>query len=144
MPIQVTTNKNAVRQLIVDMRDAADGAFDRVVDVLDDSGPTFVRSARRFAPIDTGSLRRRIYYKVFTSSRNPRMRLGPMNSSPDRRAGDKNAIAYAGYVHDGTSRVGPRPFMDQAVAKHTTDQGKLMRGLRKAGVANLGRSTGGI
>ena len=144
MAFRVTINKNAVRGLIVDMKDAADGASDRVAAVMEDTGPTLVRTARRLVPVDTGSLQRRIWYKVYTSGPNPRMRFGPMHSSPDKRGGDKNAIKYAGYVHDGAQGRAPRPFIDQAVAQHTTDQGKFVRGLRKAGVARLGKSTGGF
>lgn len=144
MPVRVTVQKHALRGLIVDMKDAADGAKDRVADVMEDTGPMFVRSARRFAPEDTGALRRRIWFKVYTSAANPRMRLGPMNSSPDRRGTDRNALQYAGYVHDGTHKMAARPFMQRAVEKHTTEQGRFYRGLRKAGVANIGRSTGGL
>jgi hypothetical protein len=143
MSLRITVNQNAVRGLIVDMKDARDGAAPRVAKVMEATGPTLVRTARRVVPVDTGSLYRRIWYKVYTSGPNPRMRFGPMNSSPDRRGSDKNALEYAGYVHDGTASMGPRPFIDQAVAKHTTPQGKFMRGLRAAGVARLGRSTGG-
>lgn len=144
MSLRVTVNQNALRGLIVDMKDAKDGAAGRVVDVFEDVGPTLVRTGRRYVPVDTGSLQRRIWYKVYTSGPNPRMRFGPMNSSPDRRGTDKNALRYAGFVHDGTARMAARPFIQQAVDKHTTAQGKLMRGLRAAGVANLGKSTGGV
>ena len=144
MPFRVTVQANAVRGLLIDMKDATDGAYERVVDVMEATGPTLVRTARQRVPVDTGSLKRSIAYRVYTLTRHPRMRFGPFRSSPDRRGGDKNVLDYAGYVHDGTARMGPRPFIDEAVAKHTTDQGKFMRGLRKAGVANLGRSTGGF
>lgn len=144
MPLRINVNKRGVRSLIVDLDEAADGIEQRVIDVMEDSGPMFVRSARQYVPVDTGALKRRIWFKTYLTSKNPRLRVGPMNSSPDRLGSDRNALKYAGFVHDGTSRMAARPFVTRAVRKHTTPQGKFMRGLRRAGVAGLGKSTGGL
>ena len=73
----------------------------------------------------------------------PRLRLGSLKRNKNPKSG-KLAQTYAGYVHDGTWKMDPNPYVDIAVDRHTTEQGAFMRGLRKAGVAHIGRSTGGM
>lgn len=141
MSISVDIDQHAVAFLIADLVNAEVGIKDRVADVMESSGPTFVRSAVQFAPEDTGALRASIGYTV--ARRTPRLRVGSIKRTKNPKSG-RLAKSYAGYVHDGTSRMAPRPFVDKAVKKHTTAQGRFMRGLRKAGVANIGRSTGGL
>lgn len=141
MGISVTTDQKAVHFLIADLVDAETGITDRVADVFERSGPTFVRTAKRLAPKDTHALEKSIDYTVARSI--PRLRFGPMKRTKNPKSGQL-AISYAGYVHDGTSRMPGRPFVTQAYERHSTDQSNFMRGLRKAGVANIGRSTGGL
>lgn len=140
MSIQVEINDKAILKLLVDIDKAGRGVKDRVADVYKASGPTFVRTTKRFAPVDTGALRKSIGFTV--NRRMPRLRFGSIKKSINPKSG-KPASTYAGYVHDGTARVGPRPFVRQAFNKHTTPQGNFMRGMRKAGIADIGKSTGG-
>ncbi len=141
MSIQVEVNDRAILKLLIDIDRAGSGVKDRVADVYKATGPMFVRSAKRFAPEDTGALRRSIGYTV--NRRIPRLRFGSIKKSINPKSG-RPASTYAGFVHDGTTRMGPRPFVRQAFKKHTTAQGAFMRGMRKAGIADLGRSTGGV
>lgn len=127
--------------LVVDLDDAADGIEDRVADVFEDSGPTFVRTMRRIVPKDTHALEESLGYSV--QRKGPVMRLGVTGHVINPKSGQPTT-AYASYVHDGTWKMHPRPFLDMAFYKHTTPQGKFMRGLRRAGVGNIGRSTGGL
>lgn len=140
MSIQVEIDDKAILKLLADIDKAGSGVKDRVADVYQATGPTFVRSAQQFAPEDTGALRRSIGFTV--NRRMPRLRFGSIKKSINPKSG-RPASTYAGYVHDGTARMGPRPFVRQSFKKHTTQQGNFMRGMRKAGIADLGRSTGG-
>ena len=140
MSIRVTVGANAVRFLVADLVDAAVGINDRVGDVYDETGPRIVRSARQNVPKDTHALEKSIGYTVNRAI--PRLRVGSIISSINPKT-NRPASSYAVYVHDGTSRVGPRPYISDAIKRHTSDQSNFMRGLRKAGVANIGRSTGG-
>jgi hypothetical protein len=127
--------------LTEDLANASRGIKDRVADVMVASGPTFVRTMKRLVPKDTRTLEKSLHFTV--ARREPRLRLGSLkrNINPKTR---RLAQTYAGYVHEGTSRVPSRPFVSQAIDLHTTDQGRFMRGMRAAGVANIGRSTGGL
>ena len=127
--------------LIVDLHDAQEGIEGRVADVFEGTGPMFVRTMERIVPVDTGALQESLGYDV--QRRGPVMRLGVTSLVINPKSG-KPSSDYAAYVHDGTWKMNPRPFLDMAVYKHTTPQGKFMRGLRKAGIGNIGRSTGGI
>ena len=127
--------------LVVDLIDAESGIEDRVADVMSSSGPTFVDTMQRIVPVDTGSLQESLGYRV--QRKGPVMRLGVVDHVINPKSGQPTTD-YASYVHDGTWKMNPRPFLDMAVYKHTTPQGKFMRGMRKAGVANIGRSTGGL
>ncbi len=140
MSIQVEVDDRAILKLLADIDKAGSGVKDRVADVYQATGPTFVRSAKQLAPEDTGALRRSIGFTV--NRRMPRLRFGSIKKSINPKSG-KPASTYAGYVHDGTAKKGPRPFVRQSFKKHTTDQGNFMRGMRKAGIADLGKSTGG-
>ena len=141
MAASVDVNQRAVFWLLEDLIDANAGIKERVAEVYVKSGPTFVRTAQRLSPEDTGALKRSIHFTV--AKRIPRMRIGSIKRVKNPKTG-KLATTYAPYVHDGTSRMAPRPFIWQAVMQHTTPQGNFMRGLRKAGVGNIGRSTGGL
>lgn len=141
MPISVDIDARSVHWLTEDLHNAASGIKDRVADVMTESGPRMVKTAKRLVPKDTHALERSIDYTV--NRRIPRMRVGPMKLTKNPKSG-KLAISYAGYVHDGTSRMPPRPFVWDAIKQHTTDQSRYMRGMREAGVANIGRSTGGL
>jgi len=140
LSIQVEINDKAILELLADIDKAGREVKDRVAEVYKKTGPTFVRSAKRFTPVDTGALQRSIGYRV--NVKLPSLRFGSLNRSINPKSG-KPASTYAGYVHDGTPRMGPRPFLSQSLKKHTTREGNFYRGMRKAGVANLGRSTGG-
>ena len=140
MSIRVTADAVPLRALIIDIDHAAVGIKDRVVDVFDASGPMFVRTMKRIVPKDTRTLEKSLAYSV--NRRNVTLRLGSLKTNKNPKSG-RLARTYAGYVHDGTSRMPPRPFIQQAIDRHTTDQSGFMRGLRKAGVGNIGRSTGG-
>jgi len=141
MPISVDIDAHSIHLLQFDLREASAEIKTRVADVMQTSGPTFVNAAKQRVPVDTGALQRSIDFTVLR--REPRLRVGPMRRIKNPKSG-KLAISYAGYVHDGTSRMPPRPFVWDAVKAHTTDQGRFMRGLREAGVSNIGRSTGGL
>jgi hypothetical protein len=136
----VTVDDDAVGRLIVDLSDASRNVKDRVADVYKKSGPTFVREMQRVVRVDTGTLRRSLHFTV--NRRIPRMRLGALKRNKNPKSGQL-AQDYAGYVHSGTWKMTPNPFIDMAYNRHSTEQGSFMRGLRKAGVANIGRSTGG-
>ncbi len=140
MSITVEIDDAAILKLIADTDKAGRDVKDRVAAVYRATGPTFVRSAQRFAPEDTGALRRSMGHSV--NKKMPRLRFGSIKKSINPKSG-RPASTYAGFVHDGTARVGPRPFLLQSFRKHTTPQGNFMRGMRRAGVANLGKSTGG-
>ncbi len=141
MSIQVEINDRAIAKLLIDIDKAGRDVKDRVADVYTSTAPMFVRSAKQFAPEDTGALRRSIGSTV--NRRMPRLRFGSIKRSINPKSG-KPASGYAGYVHDGTAKKGPRPFVRQSYKKHTTAQGAFMRGMRKAGIGNLGKSTGGL
>ena len=141
MSIQVETKDFGLVDLIIDIDNAKKGVRGRVADVFVATGPTFVRSAWQFAPEDTGALRRSLDHKV--NRRMPRLRFGTLKRSINPKSG-KDAKTYARFVHGGTARMGPRPFLTQALKRHTTPQGAFMRGMRKAGIANIGKSTGGL
>lgn len=140
MSIQIEIDDKAIAKLLIDIDKAGRGVKDRVADVYQGTGPIFVRSAKQFAPIDTGALRRSIGFTV--NRRMPRLRFGSIKKSINPKSG-RPASTYAGFVHDGTAKMGPRPFVRQSFKKHTTQQGAFMRGMRKAGIADLGKSTGG-
>ena len=140
-PLTVEMNGQQVRHLMFDLHEASTGVKTRVAVVMRATGPTFVRTAKRLVPKDTRALERSIGFTVRTKPE-PRMRLGSMKRTINPKS-RKLAMTYAGYVHDGTSRMKPRRFIDDAITMHTTAQGNFMRGLRKAGVANIGGSTGG-
>ena len=141
MSIQVETKDFGLVDLIIDIDNAKDGIVGRVADVFVASAPTFVRTAKRLTPVDTGALQRSLDSRV--NRRMPRLRFGTLKRSINPKSG-KDAKTYARHVHGGTARVGPRPFLTQALRRHTTPQGTFMRGMRKAGVANIGKSTGGL
>ncbi len=140
LSIQVEITDKDLLKLIEDIDKASREVKDRVATVYKGTGPIFVRSAKRFTPVDTGALRKSIGYRV--NVKLPSLRFGSVNRSINPKSG-RPASTYAGYVHDGTSRMGPRPFLTQSLKKHTTAQGAFMRGMRKAGIADLGKSTGG-
>ena len=141
MSIQLEIHDRELLKLLADIDRAGRDVKKRVADVYETTGPMFVRSAKQFAPIDTGALRGSMGYKV--NRRMPRLRFGTLKRSVNPKTG-RLATTYAGFVHEGTSKVGPRPFIRQSLKKHTTAQGAFMRGMRKAGIADLGKSTGGV
>ncbi len=141
MSIQLEIHDRQLLKLLTDIDRAGRDVKKRVADVYEATGPIFVRSAKQFAPIDTGALRGSMGYKV--NRRMPRLRFGTLKRSINPKSG-RPATTYAGYVHEGTTRMGPRPFIRQSLKKHTTAQGAFMRGMRKAGIADLGKSTGGV
>lgn len=141
MSIEIVVKDFGLVDLIIDIDDAADGVKDRVADVFKDTAPIFVRTSKRLSPVDTGALQRSIGFRV--NRKMPRLRYGTLKKSINPKTG-KDAKTYARFVHGGTARVGPRPFLTQALKRHTTAQGAFMRGMRKAGVADLGKSTGGV
>jgi len=65
--------------------------------------PRALGLARAYCPVKTGALRDTIRVE----------RTGP--HSAKLSAGDTN-VRYAGFVHEGTSRMPPRPFIAQALA----------------------------
>ena len=136
----VEVDYRAVGHLIIDLSEASREIKDRVADVYVATGPMFVREMKRVVRVDTGTLQRSLHFQV--NRRMPRLRLGSLKRNKNPKSGQL-AQTYAGYVHDGTWKMTANPFIDMAVDKRTTDQGAFMRGMRKAGVANLGRSTGG-
>ena len=141
MPVSVEVDAREVHLLQFDLANASRDIKDRVADVMQSSGPTFVRTAKQIVPVDTGALQRSIHFTV--ARREPRLRIGPTKRIRNPKGGNL-VQTYAGYVHDGTRTMPGRPFIRQAVERHTTPQGQFMRGLRKAGIANIGRSTGGL
>ncbi|MCH9003519.1 MAG: HK97 gp10 family phage protein [Planctomycetes bacterium] len=141
MSIQVEITDKALLQLLIDIDKADRDVKDRVADVYKATGHMFRESARRFAPIDTGALRKSIGFSV--NRKMPRLRFGTIRKAINPKSG-KPATTYASYVHEGTARVGPRPFLTQSLKRHTTPQGAFMRGMRKAGIADIGKSTGGL
>ncbi len=140
MSIQVEINDKAILDLIADIDKASRDVKDRVAEVYKGTGPIFVRSAKRFAPRDTGALRKSIGYRV--NVKLPSLRFGAINRSINPKSG-KPASSYSRDVHFGTPKMGPRPFLSQSLKKHTTPQGAFYRGMRKAGIADIGKSTGG-
>ena len=136
---RVETDQGQLRALILDFKSADEGMNGRVAKVMRTSGPTFVRTMRAHVPVDTGTLKKSLHFRV---NRN-KIILTVGSLKRNKHPSGKLAQSYVGYVHDGTSRVGPRPFISDAVNKHTSSQSGFMRGLRRAGIANIGRSTGG-
>ena len=136
----VRVDTHGVGELIKDLHLASREIKDRVADVYKASGPSFVREMRRVVRKDTHTLEKSLHFQV--NRRMPRLRLGSLKRNKNPKSG-KMAQTYAGYVHDGTWKMTANPFIDMAIDARTTDQGAFMRGLRKAGVANLGKSTGG-
>jgi len=135
-------DRGQVQRLLLDFKDADRGIKDRAADVFVATGPTFVRTMKRVVRVDTGALQRSLHFTV--NRKMPRMRIGSLKRTKNPKSG-KLAQTYAGYVHSGTWKMDPNPYVDIAYEQHTTDQGKFMRGLRQAGVANIpGRSTGGV
>ena len=70
-----------------------------------------VEVAKSLCPVDTGALRA----SIRAEKRGPNMTVlaaggeGFINPSTGR------VVDYAGFVHDGTSRMAPRPFLMQAI-----------------------------
>lgn len=83
--------------------------------------PRVIDLARSFCPVLTGALRDTIRVE----------RQGMLSAK--LVAGDAN-VRYAGYVHDGTSRMPPRPFLAQALALEQLNIGDEML-MRAAGVS---------
>lgn len=132
----------AVQRLTIDLTNAGREIKTRVADVMEGSGPTFVRTMKQVVRKDTGALERSMHYTV--NRRMPRLRIGSLKRIRNPKSGAMVAD-YASIVHTGTSTMSPNPYMDIALAKHTTPQSRFIRGLRKAGVGNIaGRSTGGL
>ncbi len=137
---RVETDQGQLRALILDFKTADEGMNGRVAKVMRQSGPTFVRTMRAHVPVDTGTLKKSLHWRV--NRQKIILTVGSLKRNKNPKTG-MLAMKYVGYVHDGTSRVGPRPFISDAVNKHTSQQSGFMRGLRRAGIANIGRSTGG-
>ena len=136
----VEVDDHAVGELLMGLEKAEKEIKDRVADVFIATGPMFVREMQRVVRVDTGTLKRSLHFQV--NKRMPRLRLGSLKRNKNPKSGQL-AQTYAGYVHGGTWKMTPNPFIDMAVDKRTTPQGAFMRGLRKAGVGGLGKSTGG-
>ena len=140
MSIQVEIDDSAILKMIADIDKAGRQVKDRVADVYTATGPIFVRSSKQIVRKDTHALERSIGFTV--NRKMPRLRFGSIKKSINPKSG-RPASTYAGFVHDGTARMAPNPFVRQSFQRHTTPQGNFMRGMRKAGVADLGKSTGG-
>lgn len=136
MPIRVDVDDRGTRILIADLAQAASGIEGRIADVHESVGPTIVRTAKRSAPVDTGTLRRSIDYSV--NRRKQALRIGALRRFRNPRTGQL-AASYLPYVHDGTSRMPPRPFIRNAIRRHSGPGSKLIRGYQKAGVTPIDR-----
>lgn len=136
MAISVEVDDHAVRILVADIAEAASGINGRIADVYQEVGPTMLASAKKFTPVDTGTLRASLDFRV--NKRVPSLRLGPLKTNVNPKTGQR-ARDYARYVHDGTSVMPPRPFIRRAIEKHSGPSSKLMRGLSKAGVTPIDR-----
>lgn len=68
-------------------------------------------NAKRVTPVDTGTLRRSLYSKVET---------------PERGVVGSN-VNYARFVHDGTSKMAGRPFLQQGLEASRDAIDQLMR-----------------
>ncbi len=141
MSIQFEIDDRAILKLLIDIDEAGRGVKDRVADVYTTTGPTFVRTMKRVVRKDTHALERSLSFTV--NRKIPRLRFGSIKKSINPKSG-RPASTYAKHVHDGTAKMSPNPYTRIALKQHTTAQGAFMRGMRKAGVGNLGRSTGGL
>jgi hypothetical protein len=140
LSIQVEINDRAILKLLIDIDQAGRGVKDRVADVYTASGPMFVRTMKQVVRKDTRALERSLSHTV--NRKFPRLRFGSIKKSINPKSG-RPASTYAPHVHDGTARMTPNPFTRIAFNRHTTPQGAFMRGMRRAGIGNIGKSTGG-
>jgi hypothetical protein len=135
----VEVNDHGVGVLLIGLERAQRDIKDRVADVFVATGPMFVREMQRVVRVDTGTLQKSLHFQV--NRRMPRLRLGSLKRNKNPKSGQL-AQTYAGYVHSGTWKMAANPYIDIAIEKHTTAQGKFMRGIRKA--MDLPGSTGGV
>jgi HK97 gp10 family phage protein len=137
MPIRVTADDRALHLLLVDIDKARSGIGARVADVLTDTAPTIMRTIDRTVPVDTGALKASMDYTV--NRKKSTLRIGALKRSINPKT-LRPASTYLGYVHDGTVHMAPRPFIRNAIRKHSGPNSKLMVGLRKAGVTPIDRT----
>ena len=138
--MQVEVGDRAILKLLIDIDKAGRGVKDRVADVYTGTGPIFVRTMKQVVRKDTHALERSLHFTV--NRKMPRLRFGSIKKSINPKSG-RPASTYAKFVHDGTAKMTPNPYTRIALNRHTTAQGAFMRGMRKAGIADLGKSTGG-
>ncbi len=109
-----------IQELLADINYDRDNMPDLVADHLYDHARRAEALADRYAPKLTGYMASTIYSKVNASEWGAELELGA-------------TAHYTRYVHDGTARMGPRPFLARALADVSKPNGKLMRGLSKLG-----------
>lgn len=76
-------------------------------------------------PVDTGNLRDQ-HQQRFT---------GPLSIA----YGPASNVQYAPFIHEGTGRLKPRPWLDHAVKSNEKDQGRLSREFLDKIVHNLAK-----
>ena len=143
MPVDVTFEVSGAEDWIADLRykqthivDQYQATFRSFGDKIADSAQKYVRANA----YDTGSLHRSIDWLTYESRNTVRLEVGPMKDALDTEPGDKDATEYARYVHDGTSLMAPRPYMDIAYKKHARKLMKEMRSIART----IGPGGGGV
>lgn len=136
MPIRVDADSRGTRLLTLDLAAAVSGIAGRIADVHRAAGPIMLRTMKRNAPKDTHTLEKSLDYTVNVRKRT--LRFGALRGyiNPKSR---QRASAYLPYVHDGTSRMPGRPFIEDAVKNHSGPGSTLMRGYARAGVGPIDR-----
>ena len=144
MPVDVLFEVEGADDWVADLRykethivDEIQSTFVRYGDRISSSAQTWVRGNA----YDTGSLMRSIDWLTAEGRSFVNLEVGPMSDALDTEPGDKDALKYARYVHDGTSLMAPRPYMDIAYKKHEKKLKKEMRDIA-ASIGGRSRRTG--
>lgn len=130
MPVNVTYEVTGVDDWVAALRWKQTNIVDEIQDTFMFYGQKVTDSAQKYVrsnAYDTGSLHRSIDWKTKEGRNFVKLEVGPLKDALDRASGDKEATEYARFVHDGTARMAPRPFMDIAWKKH---EKRLMRKMR--------------
>jgi len=84
-------------------------------------------TAKQLCPVDTGSLQKSIRLHRVARPGGHTVSIGVIAGGRVVNPKTGRVVDYARYVHDGTSRMAPRPFLAEAVAIHGSELARAVR-----------------
>ena len=134
MSFSVDVGGNDLKNLERDIKQAGKGVNERIETAFAIAAPIIMTTISRKVPKDTGALKKSMGHEILRGKAT--LRIGALKSSINPKTG-KEASTYAGHVHGGTSRMPARPFITDAIDKHTGPYSTLMKEMAKAGVTPI-------